>query len=116
MTAATTEHAHDALHRARTGQSTANYQAIFEGFAAKGIPLDQIDPRENVLTFWAWKAIGRRVRKGEHGVKVFTWVNAAKDVTRNGTTTREDYRFCRTSTVFHVSQTEADPQAEAIAS
>jgi hypothetical protein len=40
-----------ALSRAISGQSLTNYTAIYEGFAAKGIPSDQIQPRVNVLSF-----------------------------------------------------------------
>lgn len=96
----------EALHRATTGQSTSNYPAIFAGFEAKGIDPADIDPRVNVLTYRAWQALGRQVRKGEHGVKLHTWVNAKKEISSNGTTREEDYRLCRTVTVFHISQTE----------
>ncbi len=96
----------EALNRAQQGQSVANYAAIYEGFAAKGIAADQIAPRENVLTFHAWKALGRSVRKGEHGVKVFTFV----PMTKKDATTGESVsigRKARTTTVFHISQTDA---------
>ena len=64
----------EALGRAVGGQSMTNFVAIFHGFMAKGIPEDEIKPRENVFTFHAWRALGRQVRRGEHGVKVSTWV------------------------------------------
>ena len=64
----------DALDRAKTDQSLSNYPAIYEGFMAKGIPEAEIKPRENVFTFQAWKALGRSVKRGEHGVKVVTFV------------------------------------------
>ena len=51
--------AEDAYTRATTGQSLTNYPTIFEEFIALGIPIDDIRPRENVLTFHAWKAVGR---------------------------------------------------------
>lgn len=94
----------EALQRAISGQSLANYPAIFEGFTAKGIPADQIKPRENVFSFQAWKALGRYVRKGEHGVKVST----RRDVTKKDKETGEEQRFsiAWSSTVFHISQTE----------
>src|SRR3990167_26539 len=91
-----------ALTKAATGQSFANYPAIITGFAAKGIPEDQIRPRENVFTFHAWKALGRRVRKGEHGVKVCTFISCSKEI--DGQTVI--YRRPRSTTVFHLSQTE----------
>src|SRR5260370_20800320 len=66
----------ESLKRAVYGQSLSNFPAIFQGFAAKGIPESEIKPRENVFTFDAWKALGRYVRKGEHGVKVVTFIDS----------------------------------------
>src|SRR4051812_43121020 len=65
----------EALSRATSGQSLTNWPAIFSGFTAKGIPENDILPRVNVLTYHAWRAKGRQVRRGEHGVKVTTWVS-----------------------------------------
>ncbi|MCR4300690.1 MAG: ArdC family protein [Sulfuricaulis sp.] len=95
-----------ALSNARNNASMANYAAIFEGFAAKGIPADQIEPRVNVFTFHAWKALGRSVRKGEHGVKVCTYVPMDKVVEENGERKVEAWRAPRMTTVFHISQTD----------
>ena len=64
----------ESLKRAVSGQSLSNFPAIFQGFAAKGIPEAEIKPRENVFTFEAWKALGRVVRRGEHGVRVVTFI------------------------------------------
>ena len=97
--------AQEALHNALTSPSMANYGAIFEGFQAKGIPFDEIKPRENVFTFHAWKALGRSVRKGEHGVKVCTWIPMSKK-DENGEA-QPIGRKPRMTTVFHVSQTDA---------
>lgn len=88
----------EALSRAASGESWANYPAIFTGFAEKGIPADQIKPRENVFTFNAWKALGRVVKKGEHGVRVVVWIETEKD----GQKTRRPW----SATVFHESQTK----------
>jgi hypothetical protein len=89
----------EALTRAQTGQSMTNYPDIFRGFLDKGISIEEIKPRENVLTFNAWKALGRTVKKGEHGVKVFTFVKAKnKD-------SGEEYSRPHATTVFHISQT-----------
>jgi hypothetical protein len=110
------ESALEALERATTGQALTNYPAIFAGFMAKGIAEADIKPRENVFTFDAWKALGRSVRKGEHGVKVVTFITCqgkadvdaadpeAKPVT---------YRRPHTTTVFHISQTEPTADREA---
>ena len=95
----------EALMRAVSGQTMSNYPAIFQGFIAKGIPESEILPRENVFTFEAWKALGRYVRKGEHGVKVVTFIECSKENKETGE--KESFRRPWTTTVFHVSQTEA---------
>jgi antirestriction protein ArdC len=94
-----TEQQQDALIRARTGNSMLNYQAILAGFTAKGIPAADIVPRENVLTYNAWQAIGRQVKKGEKGIKVISWV---KMTSKAGA---ESIRPT-SATVFHISQTQ----------
>ena len=110
----------EALTRACTGQTWSNYPAIFAGFMQKGIAESEIRPRENVFTFEAWKALGRHVRKGEHGVKVVTFIET--DSRKSSEPTGEDAdgvvdeprrkpaRHSRpwTTTVFHVSQTDPD--------
>jgi hypothetical protein len=93
-----------ALDNAVGRKSTMNYDAIFEGFAEKGIDMDDILPRENVFTFDAWKALGRVVKKGEHGVKVVTFIPCTKTDKATGEITQ--YRRPKTTTVFHVSQTK----------
>src|SRR5439155_25675003 len=102
------ESAVEALDRARNGQTLTNYPAIFEGFMAKGIAEADIRPRENVFTFQAWKALGRSVKRGEHGVRVVTFV-LCESKQRNPSTGEETigtYRRPHTTTVFHISQTE----------
>jgi hypothetical protein len=105
-----TEIQHEALTRAVTGQSLSNYPAIFQGFSAKGISEDQIKPRENVFSFQAWKALGRHVKRGEHGIKVATVRDFRKTVIdrETGEKKEEVYSVPWTATVFHVSQTEPD--------
>ena len=97
--------AQEALSRAQGSASTANYSAIFAGFEAKGIPASDILPRENVLTFHAWKAIGRSVRKGEHGVRVCTWIPMTKKDAQGEA--HPIGKKPRSTTVFHISQTDA---------
>ena len=97
----------EALTRAVSGQSLTNFPAIFQGFAAKGIPESEIKPRENVFTFDAWKALGRVVRRGEHGVKVVTFIDCRSKELDQDTGERKTIRRPWTTTVFHVSQTEA---------
>lgn len=103
-----TEMAKQALQNALNERSLANYPAILEGFVEKGIALEDIRPRENVFTYNAWQALGRQVRRGEHGVKVLTWVDAKGKQVQDGTDGNDQpgYRFSRTTTVFHISQTD----------
>lgn len=98
----------EALDRAQHGQSLTNYPAIIAGFLEKGIPEADILPRENVFTFQAWKALGRVVRRGEHGVKVHTFVPMGKDEKddETGEVKHKAWKAARTTTVFHVSQTD----------
>jgi hypothetical protein len=98
----------EALSRAAGGQSLTNWPAIFAGFMAKGIPESEILPRENVFTYHAWRALGRQVRRGEHGVKVTTWVSL-KDKREESPDELSKARrgkmpWC--ATVFHISQTD----------
>jgi antirestriction protein ArdC len=62
-----------------------------------------------VFTFDAWKALGRYVRRGEHGIKVATVRTFQKKVKDRDTggETIESYSVPWTATVFHISQTEA---------
>jgi hypothetical protein len=95
----------EALSRAVNGLSLGNYPAIFAGFIAKGISEDAIKPRENIFTYQAWRALGRQVRRGEHGVKVVTFVEMAKENKETGE--KQSFRRPWTTTVFHISQTDA---------
>ena len=93
-----------ALENAVSGESLANYQAIFDGFAAMGIDMADVEPRVNVFTFNAWKALGRVVKKGQHGVKIVTVVPCTKKDRETGD--EVPVKKVKTTTVFHVSQTE----------
>jgi hypothetical protein len=96
----------ESLKRAVSGQSFSNFPAIFQGSAAKGIPESEIKPRENIFTFDAWKALGRVVRRGEHGVKVVTMIETrSKEVDQDTGEPKVIHRPW-TTTVFHISQTE----------
>ena len=105
----------EAYDRAQRSMSMSNYVIIIKGFATKGIPEDQIIPRVNVLTYNAWKAQGRYVRKGEHGISIPVVFNDSKQVDgpeydedenliSEGKT--ESFRILTGATVFHISQTE----------
>jgi len=98
----------EALSRATSGMTLTNYPAIYAGFMAKGIPETEIQPRVNVFTFNAWKALGRNVRKGEHGVHVLTFIDTVKEETNEQTREVKKHVSSRPwgTTVFHISQTE----------
>jgi antirestriction protein ArdC len=96
--------AQEALQRAISGQSYSNFPAIFQGFAAMGIPETEVKPRENVFTFEAWKALGRVVRRGEHGVRIVTFIECRRENKLTGE--KEAFRRPWRTTVFHISQTE----------
>jgi antirestriction protein ArdC len=105
----------EALDRAVSGQTLSNWPAIFAGFVAKGIPESEIKPRENVFTYHAWRALGRQVRRGEHGVKVCTFVacegkrdesELSGDEGDEPSKAKRGFRRPWTATVFHVSQTD----------
>ena len=98
----------EALQRAVTSQSVSNYGTIFDGFLARGIPEDEIIPRENVFTYAAWKALGRQVCKGQHGVKICTFIpmeTKEKDPETGEVKIKTSSRP-RLTTVFHISQTK----------
>ena len=106
----------EALSRAVNGRSWVNVPAIVSGFIEKGIPAAEIKPRENVFTYQAWLAIGRQVRRGEHGVRVFTRIPIAEKTDESGRVIRPAGPAARCVTVFHVSQTDpVDGPAGAIA-
>ena len=98
----------DALCRATTGAPWSNYPAIFAGFVERGLPESEIKPRENVFTFDAWKALGRHVRRGEHGVRVQTWIAIQPTVDEQTGETKPGGGRPKTAVVFHVSQTDAN--------
>jgi len=104
----------EALGRAIGGPSCSNWAPIFAGFTAKGISESEIKPRENVFTYHAWRALGRQVRRGEHGVKVTTFVPMTKKTGDLDPATGDEKvsigKRAWTATVFHVSQT--DPVAK----
>lgn len=86
------------LDRALQSPSLTNYPTIVAEFTARGIPADQIEPRRNVFTYNAWLALGRQVRRGEHGVRICVWIDTGEG--------EDAKRIPRHSTVFHVSQTD----------
>lgn len=104
----------EALDRARGSHSMMNYATIIREFSQRGIPESEIDPRENVLTFHAWRALGRTVRKGEHGVHILTFIPMDVPIrdAKPGEPDKKTIRRPRTAVVFHVSQTASLDGAE----
>ena len=101
-TSNSTQTAERALNNALSSASQSNYPAIFVGFAEKGIT--DVQPRVNVFTYDAWKALGRQVKRGEHGVKVTTWIPMTRKDDIEG---EVSFKRPKCTTVFHVSQTDA---------
>jgi antirestriction protein ArdC len=97
----------EALSRAISGQSVANYAQIYRGFMERGIPESEIKPRENVFTYDAWRALGRQVRRGEHGVSVFTFIETKSKERDPDTGELKMLRRPWRTRVFHISQTDA---------
>lgn len=98
----------EALERAQTSSSPYNEALVVAAFVERGLEASEIKPRENVLTFDAWKALGRHVRKGEKSVKVrcFYTTEAKTDEA-----TGEEIpggRFMSLAYLFHISQTDPD--------
>jgi antirestriction protein ArdC len=62
----------------------------------------------HVFTYNAWRALGRQVRRGEHGVKVCTFVPVTDKDDKPDDSGKKARRYSRpwTATVFHVSQTD----------
>ncbi len=101
------ETALETLERIEHGDNTANHQAIITAFADRGIPVDEIIPRENVFTYQAWLALGRQVMKrpsnippGQYGIKI-----PVIREERDPQTKKVTKRIRAFATVFHISQT-----------
>lgn len=99
--------AEQALSRARGGRTCQNDAIVIVEFTRRGVE-GEIIPRVNALTYHAWRALGRTVKKGEHGVKLATYVPCEKEVKdkATGETRTETFVRPKSATVFHVSQTK----------
>ena len=100
------ERRQESLSRAENGESLSNYPTIYEGFAEKGLASDQIQPRVNVFTYNAWIAKGRQVNRGEHGVKVVTYIDTDPRTDEATGETIPGGKIARSATVFHITQTK----------
>jgi hypothetical protein len=101
----------EALARIQSGFSK-NDELVICAFAEAGVDPDEIEPRENVLTFNAWRAKGRKVAKGATSVRVQTWIPCrdkdGDDGAREGeVSTRRRKMRPKIAFLFHMSQTIA---------
>lgn len=95
-----------ALQNAQGNPSMSNFGVVIEAFAARGFDPCDIDTKVNVLTYNAWQALGRQVRRGEKSVKVTTWAPIQdQDTPPAGTTPSVRLRPV-TACLFHISQTD----------
>lgn len=104
MAIITREEPESALARIQSGQSE-NDTLVIHLLAARGIDPATIEPRVNVLTFNAWRAKGRHVRKGEKGTHIPIWKHGVK---KDADGSERMYRFPGSAVVFHESQTDPD--------
>jgi len=101
---------HEALARATGCRSMENMVAVLEHFGnTRGLGYDSVEPGKNVLTFHAWRAVGRHVKRGEKGFRVETWVPRVERVRLpDGTESAQSRQMHSRAFVFHISQTEPD--------
>lgn len=100
-----------ALSRARGRLCSQNDAAVIRAFTERGIPASEIEPRVNVLTFNAWRALGRTVCKGEKGERVTVWIPIDAKPGDDAQATSEKGALPRsmrpkTAVVFHITQTK----------
>ena len=92
-----------ALDRAKNGISLRNDVAVIQAFAQRGITAR---PRVDTFTYAAWKALDRQVRRGEHGVKITTWIPIDAKTDASGEVTCPAGVRPKIASVFHVSPTD----------
>jgi len=96
----------EAIARATNGGSFRNDAIVIAQFKRRGIAAN---PRVDVFTYAAWQGQGRQVRKGEHGVKLQTWIpitDKADKADKAGRTKTRRRMAPKSATVFHISQTD----------
>lgn len=92
----------EALQRAQNCHSLQNMARVIAACQERGYQVPAV-PGENVLTFRAWLAKGRAVKKGEKGIAVCTFKPVKRRDPATGQETEE--RIPWTAHVFHVEQT-----------
>lgn len=103
------------------GERVSSIVRVTQALAELARPGCTCEPYLDVFTFNRWRAQGRTVRRGEHGIKLPVIVSGQKTDDRTGET--ETFRMRRTSAVFCRCQTDAlgapaptiDPRLAAIA-
>lgn len=93
-------HAQEALQRAQSSTSIANHHTVYAALAEAGLTGV---PGVDVLTFQAWRATNRMVRKGEKALCFLVTVINGSKKTDDGDVS---CRIPRRVAVFHVSQTD----------
>lgn len=101
-----TESPMEALSRIQAGFSQNDERVIY-AFAAAGIDPRDISPRQNVLTFHAWQAKGRRVARGATSIRVETWIPVGPAEDADGKPAHRRMAP-KTAYLFHESQTVAE--------
>lgn len=101
----TTETPAEALARIQSRVSQNDF-AIIHQFYACGVNPEEIIPRVTVLTFKAWKAMGRRVALGASSQRVTVWRPIKKTDKKTGK--EKDGMIPTTACLFHISQTIAE--------
>lgn len=105
MSTTTKETGAELLARIRSRRSQNDVAAIV-AFADRGLDPDDIRPRENVLTYRAWRAAGRQVAKSAIGVPVTVWIGREPQTDpETGETKATRGSYPKTTRLFHVSQT-----------
>lgn len=94
-----------ALERARAPRFGPNLGIVLAECARRGFLDPPPVPGRTVLTFNAWRALGRTVRRGEHGIRIPVVIPTAHDPE----TGEPGRRIIKTAAVFHVSQTDPLP-------
>lgn len=101
-------HAEQAEALERTEGFSQNDARVMEAFAEQGL---SVTPRLDVLTFKAWLALGRSVRKGEKATTVPIWLpvrDRSGDV-KTDSDGRPEMRMAYAK-LFHFHQTRETPR------
>jgi len=95
----------EALDRATNGHSK-NDEFVYNMLTLAGY--SDVQPRINCLTYNAWRAAGRSVKKGEKGLGVTVWIPCKDKDAKPDPTTGEARKSMRPKTtyIFHIDQTQ----------